>query len=283
MAKRLFLACFCLFYNLSFCQYKVICNSDTKKPVPYVNIWIDSQLGTTANEQGSFNLHDNAGNAKVRFSSVGYKDKVLNAAELKDTVFLDPEIYKLNNIDIYAQNKKSVKLGKLKNSGREVCVTPPYEMRIIGRSFMYKKEYANTKFIKSVSVKTFAEIDNGVLNLQFYSLNENGEPKDRIFNQNIIFSVSSGDNKASKIDVLKYFIEFPENGIFVAVENLLLDQNKYPLYYKTKADEVKEIIIYEPRIKVTDLSGAPDTWTFDGKTWLLNLKNHMIMQLELSN
>lgn len=283
MTKVLFLACFCLFHNLSFCQYKVICNRDTKKPVPYVNIWIDSQLGTTANEQGSFKLPNDAGNTNVRFSSVGYKDKMLNVAEIKDTVFLDPEIYELDIIDIYAHDKKSVKLGKLKNAGREVCVIPPYDMRIIGRSFMYKDEYATTKYIKSVSIKTFAEIDNGVLNLQFYSLNENGEPKERIFNQNIIFSVSSGDNKASKIDVLKYFIEFPVNGIFVAIENLLLDQNKYPLYYKTKADELKEIIIYEPRIKVSDLTGTPDTWTFDGKTWLINLKNHMIMQLELSN
>ena len=283
MIKASLFIFFLLVYNISFAQYKVVCDSNTKKPVPYVNIWIESQLGATANEQGAFSLPQEVKSGAVRFSSVGYKDKTINVQELRDTVFLDPEIYKLKNIDIYVENKKNIKVGKLKNSVREVCVTPPYDMRIIGKSFMYLDSYAATKYIKSVSVKTFAEVDNGVLNLQFYSLNEKGEPKERIFNQNIIFTVPSGDNKTTKVDVLKYYIEIPENGIFVAVENLLLDQNKFSLYYKTKADELKEIIIYEPRIKIYDITDDPGTWTFDGKTWLLNTRNSMTMQLELSN
>ena len=82
-----------------------------------------------------------------------------------------------------------------------------------------------------------------------------------------------------------YLIPFPEKGLCVGIEIMLLEQNKAALYHETKSGEMKEVIIYEPALKVSELDKDEPkrTWYNNGEKWIVYENHNLVMQLELMN
>ena len=276
---------FCIFFLSVFSQHKTILNSKTKQPVPYAGVYVTNYMGASADDRGVFTLPKLHDSTMVRLSSVGYKDLVVRSGKLADTILMDEEVYKLDEVKIYATGKKVVKVDKLKRSSIQLSMCPPYKTRFVGKTFLYNETYKETLFIKSVSIRTTSDQTNGLLNVRFFSLNDKGEPGESIYNHNNVFSVQEGEQITTKIDVSHYMIPFPEKGLCVGVETMLLEQNKVTLYYDTKAGEMKEVIIYEPALKVSELDKDEPkrTWCYNGEKWIVNEKHNLVMQLELMN
>ena len=64
-------------YSLS-AQIKGVVVDENNKPIPYVNIWIENEnIGTTSEEDGSFNLDIKNQDKNLIFSAIGFEFKSL--------------------------------------------------------------------------------------------------------------------------------------------------------------------------------------------------------------
>ena len=137
--------------------------------------------------------------------------------------------------------------------------------------------------LEKVRIKTFAELKTSQFNLQVYSLTETNQPGALLYTENILVPVKSGTH-TTEVDLTSYGIVVPENGFFVAFENLLLDTNRLELFYFLPDQLLpKSLFIYEPRFKIIPNEGINDNYYFNGVKWILNEKgNTLSMQVVLS-
>jgi len=251
----------------------IIVDKNTKNSISYANIWCDNgKLGTTATVDGKFYLTDNYCD-KITITAVGFKRKELDIKTLRDTIFLEEDYINLREVKIFNKQKLKFKLGKVKNTLYEVCVVNDYSRRTIAKFFPNKLEIEQPLFVRNIELKTYAILKNTFFNIQFFSVNENGEPNELIYTKNILCKVKSGTN-TTKIDVSDLDIELPKKGIFIAIENLLVDENKLEVKYQPNLNsaEYVTVFIFEPRIKMLENEGNEDTWTYNGETWRKNDK-----------
>ena len=101
MAIRFLLLC--LFVHGFLSGQKVyrglVLDSLTLRPLRYANfLWNDGQ-GAISNEEGGYELFlDTQDDSLIRLSHIGYRDLQLKVQDLKDTIYLSPTTYKLDEI-----------------------------------------------------------------------------------------------------------------------------------------------------------------------------------------
>ena len=81
-------------------------------------------------------------------------------------------------------------------------------------------------FLKSLLVLTKAEKGNAKFVLRFFEVNSDGSPGNDLIAQNIVVPIKKG-KKNTSIDLESYKIKVPTNGFFVAVEWLIIEDNRY--------------------------------------------------------
>ncbi len=215
----------------------VIVNSETQEPIPYVNIWIeDENIGTTSDENGVFSL--NTENTKnIIFSAIGFETAKINAENIRGKVNLKPKNIELSEVVITPQ-KRSQKLiiGKFKKSkinhyfGAGGSKTP----WIVARYFPYKSEYEATPFL---------------------------------MNKNIIGIARKGKH-ITEFDIADLQIKFPKEGFFIAVEWLVIPENRHEYSYTMKGSKKKyKGISYEPAIGTVPAPTNENTWMFVAGKW----------------
>lgn len=91
--------------------------------------------------------------------------------------------------------------------------------------FKHSKKTKTNSIIKTVVVNTNSEVEGAKMKLHFYKVNLDGSPGVEISNP-LIFECKKGRND-TEIDVEFNAISIPENGIFIAFEWLILDENSY--------------------------------------------------------
>ena len=270
---------FLLFVTTAFAQHSVIVGDDSnKQPIPYVNIWWnDGGSGGTCDINGKYSFDGSIGQ-KMTLSAVGYETRSIELSRTTDTIFLKQQVLALKEVPIRRIQHKIIKLGSLKSSNINYAVIPDYAVRIFAKKFKLPTTEANA-FLKKLSVKTQANLPQTILNVRFYSVNESGEPGDLLYHENVLMEIKKG-NHTSTIDLNDRQIEFPPTGIFIALENLLLEQNRFEISYQMESsDTLKTVSIYEPRIKMLENRNEKDTWSFDGEKWKVNEKHSISMEL----
>ena len=104
--------------------------------------------------------------------------------------------------------------------------------------------------------------------IRLYSRNEKGEPENYIFNKEIFGFVKKG-RKITEIDLSPYMITFPKNGFFIAVEWLILDENKYEYIYTLEGTKKKfNDVRYDPIFGAIDRKTDEITWFFRKGKWM---------------
>lgn len=274
--KKLLAITLLLISNLCFSQLKsVIIDSETKEKIPYVNIWVENEnIGTTSNEKGEFKLEID-GTKVILFSAIGFETKKISSDSIKNILELKPLITELNEVVIKSK-KKSQKLiiGKFKKSKINhyfACGTKPW---ITARYFKFKEEYNNTSFLNKIRLLTNSDVENSKFNIRLYGVSENGEPKDYIYDENIIGIAKKG-KKITEIDVSDLNIEFPKDGFFIAIEWLIIESNKHEYNYTMK-DSNKKLtgISYEPSIGTVPAETDENSWIFNQGKWRKIFKNN---------
>jgi hypothetical protein len=204
-----------------------IINQKDKNPIPYVNVWIENgNLGTTANEDGKFELASAKASDIFLFSALGYENKVLAFADLKELIELTPKVFELNEVKVASKKKnKELKVGIYKalrlNSFFGSGLKYP---NLIARYYPYQNSYQNTPFIKKITPYCKSNIDNAKFRLRLFEATSDGIPGFELLNTNLIITVKNGDTKPV-INLESYNIPFPENGLFVGLEFMFIESN----------------------------------------------------------
>ncbi|TRX08436.1 hypothetical protein [Flavobacterium gawalongense] len=158
---------------------------------------------------------------------------------------------------------------------------------IVARYYPFEKEYQKTPFIKILTLLTESNLKNALFNIRLYSVGEDGEPKNYIYNENIFDRAKKGNN-LTKVDISKLKIRFPEEGIFVAIEWLIIDENKYE-FISNDLGQNKESkrISYEPNIGTIPVDEDKFSWIYRNGKWKKALidtitKKYNLMAIELT-
>jgi hypothetical protein len=245
-------------------------------PVSFANIAIvESGKGTTSNNDGYFELEIDSVNISqtLNISCLSYENKRISIADLKinniNKIKLRSVSYSLPEIVINNKSensrKKSIELNKLKRSKINGLLTCDNLPKIFARYFNCKNSCFDYKIselkigfqehqIKGKSKVRIRILTRGELN--------NGPGKD-ILQENLIVYVKKGINK---IDVSKYDIHMPQEGIFIAVEWLIIEENEFEWDYIDTNEKKCTDILYGP-ILGANYRQKSQTWLYWAGEW----------------
>lgn len=233
-----------LLSNLISAQTKgVVKDSISGKPIPYVNIWVQSEnIGVSSEENGEFIINAIPKNQHLIFSSLGYETKKTLLSEAK-TVILKPIVYQLDDVVISKPKQtKQIEIGDFKNA--IYLPEPQYIPWIFAKKIDINKENPDSRFIKNITFYTHSEVDKAVFRVRIFSVNQQNMPGDDVLTEEVIVTTKKGKNKII-VELLKNKIEIPNEGIIVGFESLFLEQNKY--IQKTSKKGVT-FVNYDPHI-----------------------------------
>ncbi|ESU29902.1 hypothetical protein FLJC2902T_03820 [Flavobacterium limnosediminis JC2902] len=270
---------FLFFCNLVNAQVSVnIFNSVDKKPVAYASVWKDKNIYKTADSIGHFVLDKGDTNGEFKISAIGFHEKIFKIEKNESEIFLEPKVVQLEEVKIVKRkHKKNQKLGKAR--GGDSAYAGQYDSKSCITAKFFPNNGNMDGFLKSIKFKAGSSEGTRLLNVHFYSVDENGAPGEPLYNENLICKVKEGTRKIHfEIDDLN--IMLPEDGLFVVLETLLLEQNKQ--YYKGPGS-LPTSFIYEPYVSINFIDENFDTWFFEGDKWHKNTRFSVNMELVVSD
>jgi hypothetical protein len=235
-----------VFTNLLSAQIKgVVKDSITGKPIPYANIWVENEnIGTTCESNGEFEIKVTK-DKKLIVSSIGYNSRkcLLNS---NNEILLKQKLIELEKVTVF--NYKNLETLKVGNSEfkRTTYLQGKYP-QVLAKKFDYDSIYKRTPYIKEIEVFTQSEVKNATIKLRILLYDKITDlPIIDLVDEDIIVTVKKGRNKTI-INVSKYKIKFPEAGIVIGLESMIIDTNKYNYSYKYNGIE-NVSIVYAPAI-----------------------------------
>jgi len=222
---RLFFLVWLFAFNIVAAQIKgVVVDNVTKKPISYVSIWVENENnGTTAEENGQFQLVVSGKSKNLLFSALGYEKKIMPISdEMK--VEMTPNTIELNEVVITKKfGTRQLEIGDTESSFLEA-----YENghRIDIKFFPYLAKYKKTKFIKQVVLNTDCRILEATLKLHFYSVDQAGFPGEELLDKDFIVTVNKGVKK-TLFNLSALNLKIPKTGMFVGFERLKIEKNRF--------------------------------------------------------
>ncbi|HZW63186.1 MAG TPA: hypothetical protein VFF15_06045 [Flavobacteriaceae bacterium] len=247
-----------LFYFLAnFVQSQTrVLDRQTREPISFATVSFGNGNGTFADDEGLFlftkKLYSDVDSLHI--SSLGYKGLSIAAIHLKDTLFLDPKIDKLEEVFLRVKINRPFEEEKLKpylDDDYYKCWLPTVESEI-AVYFANKSPKKDTQ-ISSVHIPIALEsVDwkkrkkanaekksfSTLFKVNFYE-NKNNLPGENLNSQNIVFRVTEKNGDMFTLDVLPYAIYMPENGIFISIQVLGYTDKKGKLLPNKKYKEIK--------------------------------------------
>lgn len=276
--KTKILLLFMVLLNLTtFAQISgVVKNTNDQKPIPYVNIWVENEnIGTTADENGKFQIAAPA-ESQLIFNALGYENKIIKASEIDGIIFLIPKVFELEEIKVTNGKTIEKKVGSffeedVKNAFANMSSKPV----IYAKYFPYDTLYQKFPYLKNIKTHVFSYTKKTVFNIRLYTKNDDGSPGSELTNQNILVAVKKGKT-SPEINVTKLNIPFPENGLFVGLEALIIETNRYEMTHLLNPPNFKPNVKmndYSPHFNNVILKDGLYTWMYSKGKWEIVSKN----------
>lgn len=253
----------------------MIIDRETKEKIPFVNIWLENEsIGTTSDLNGAFELDIQATKVLV-FSAIGYETTRISSDSIKSIVELNPASTELGEIVVTATDHTLTQtIGEIRKSKINSYFSCGGSPWIAARYFEYNEAYSKTQFLEKVKVLTKSNIQDARFNLRLYKVDSKGKPGDYLFDKNIIGIAGKG-KKLTEVDLSELYLEFPREGLFIAIEWLIIDENAHQYLY-TKQGSAKKLegISFEPSIGTVSTDTDENSWLFIGGRWMNPPKNN---------
>ena len=220
---------FLIVTQFAFSQIRgVVKDSISGEPIPFVNIWVENEtVGTTSEADGTFFLEASK-QKNIVISVLGYERKTIKGSQIS-VVQLKPMAYDLREVVILNKKQsKQIEIGDIKNAIFQSFDNGP---KIEAKFFPYQSSYSKTKFIKEVTIFTDSRIEESTIKLHFYSVDENGYPGEELLTKDYVVTLKKGIIK-HRFNISQFDLVFPEKGMFVAYEKLLIESNKTGTKYQ---------------------------------------------------
>lgn len=248
-------------------QTKGIVVDENNLPIPYVNIWVENEnIGTSTEENGTFTIDIQDDTKILIFSVLGFETIKLKASDSKRVIMKTSSIELNEIVVVKTLGTKSLEIGTVNNGVRQAFENGP---KVDIKFFPYESRYKKTKFIKKVTLNTDSKTEEASLKIQFYKVDENGFPGEKILKKDLIVKVKNGVYKNS-FDVSNLYLKFPTNGIFVGFEKLMIENNTLE---RTSIDKNTNKTItqklYYPFVLYNYVK-SESSFTFLGGKWIAN-------------
>jgi hypothetical protein len=274
-----------LFVSTSiYSQFKGVVLDESNKPIPYVNIWVENEnIGTTSNEDGTFNIDANAEKVLV-FSAVGFEN-LKTKVKAGQNVVLQVAVQQLKEV-LIRKRTENEKIQINKFNSKEITSfhfannRPTIIAKFIRNSSVIEKH----PFLIKITFLSNCKTPTAKIKIRFYDVAIDGNPGEDYSNDNVIVSVKKGKRSVT-IDLSDKNISIPKEGLFLAFEWMIIDENKYIYNYTLDSNNVKQIgALYDPKKKIytdgqdyqpyigTLRSNEFSTWHFIGGKWNKTIK-----------
>ena len=224
-----------------------ILDSRTKKGIPFANLIFENvKIGTSADIEGGFKfaINSNLKTETVLVSCVGYEERSLKASELEGrTIFLNQKTDVLSEVMIYKMNlskkkrinpfrgKQTVGLGNFSGGAYPSALARYYER---------PKGFKNGCFLNSIEIQFFKVLGQSsqaaTFRLRILNVLEDGKPGVDLLESDIILKKPEGSRKLN-LDLSTYKLNIPEEGFFVSVEHIFIEDNKFTEAYTIKVND----------------------------------------------
>ncbi|MFD2891760.1 carboxypeptidase-like regulatory domain-containing protein [Flavobacterium chuncheonense] len=267
--NKLLVILFFIISNVLFGQIKgVVFCKNSNAPIPYVNIWIENEnIGTTSNNDGEFEIVDSRGKFLI-LSCLGYETAKIDLENVPSKIFLNPTSFTLNEVTVTrGKDKKENILGAFNNSDVRVYSASDNVPQISARLFNFDSLCVKTPYLKALKLQTYSMVKNAKFNIRFYSVGVEGQPDKLLYEKNIIGIAKKGI-KSVKIDLSDLNILFPDAGLFVGYEWLIIEENKHwiSLQPKDSNEKIKKLL-YEPRVGILPIPHNDNSWVYRSGKW----------------
>lgn len=246
-----------------FAQVKGKVIDENKQPIPFVNIWVEGEnVSTTSDIDGQFTLPLET-EKTLLFSSLGFEKKKVRSTQAS-LVQLLPTTYELGEILVLNKKEtKRIEIGQPENSIHQAFENGP---KFDAKFFPYKPTYKKNQYIKKVSVFTENALEEASIKIHFYSVNSDGLPGEELLKKDFVVSVKKGARR-TWFDLTSLNVVFPKEGLFVAIERLFIDKNKFEKTVATNdPNKTKLQRTYFPLPFYSFVEGSY-TYTFLGGKW----------------
>ncbi len=250
-------------------------DNTTKKALELVNItFLNKNIGTYTTKEGKYKIMIADTTEVLLISSLGYKTEtvLLSSLDLKRNpildIFLNPKSEELEEVVIQSTKLKytSTKtLGLHKNLKVRTGFPFGYEFSNYIENPYHKEGKLKSVIISINRKKIYDYLAN--YNIKFYEYDPiTKRPGKEIYLQNLYVEPENKTYKL-KIDVEKYLIDFPVNGICIGVEIL---NKKYP-HLNNQMDKIA------PSINFTHTDQKVLTWTrYRNKEWKIGTSKSQV-------
>lgn len=232
-----------------------IVNSLTGLPVPYATIIFKNNskpiFADYSNELGFATIQEKVVFDTICISSIGYEKSIIPKSGLSSTILLlTPIIITLKEV-VIKKGKCPILLGEFDRKIKRYLtlkvqnqITYFFENTKIDtcylQTFLFKSKKVKTKtairvhlYTKKIDTLAYKVIENGVKKTLFFTTLI---PNDEIENQEIIIHLEPNQKGIITIDLKKYDIQMPKEGLFVGIEclayfdrnNKQIDQVDFP-------------------------------------------------------
>ena len=251
-------------------------NPTDQKPIPYVNIWVENEnIGVTADENGMFTIAAPA-DSKLVFNALGYDDKTIETSKIDGIVYLIPKVFELKEVIVTNSEITERKVGSfLEENIKNAFANTSNNPLIFARYFPYDTSFQKTPYLKSIKTNVFTHTKKSIFNLRLYNKNDDGSPGSELTNQNILIETKKGKT-SPEINITKLNIPFPVNGLFVGLESLIIETNKYEMTHLLNPPNYKpneKRVHYSPHFNNVILKDGLFTWMYWKGKWEIVSKN----------
>jgi hypothetical protein len=181
----------------------------------------NNNYGTYADSLGYFKFNYSSEKDSIRITHLGYKPIMVNLNSLKNDprIYLDPNPIGLNDVVVKAtkMKRKEIKIGNLKNK-EAVWLVPSYAT--IFATYIPFPKNENNLTLNSISLKLHLTDKNYPLRIRLFNVGNDGKPSEDILKENVILKAFDkvNTNYTAVVDISKYNIKMPNEGVFVALE-----------------------------------------------------------------
>ncbi|HLW63072.1 MAG TPA: carboxypeptidase-like regulatory domain-containing protein [Flavobacterium sp.] len=215
------------------------------QPVNYTNIWVlDGSDGATTDSLGMFTISSALANDTLVFNASGYtilKEK----AEQSDTIVL--EAYEIPQPELIVYPEKYLHHTIGEPHYENMYFQPGNVPYMYGRFFENNEEVKEVQYVDRVLVYTKSAVADATIKIRLMRMDEYGCPGNDLLTEPIIANVRRG-NRKNALKVLKYNVKLPKNGIFVAVEWLITENNQFRPANFVKGEKLFEDFRYQPDV-----------------------------------
>lgn len=229
--------------NLLMAQISGVVVDENKIPLFYANIWNkDGSAGATTNIEGKFTVEKATLNDSLVVSMSGFETKILPAIE-NDTIQLISNFIADEGLVVYPEKSLRHTIG---NAGFENFFFSPGNLPwIYTKYFKNNSEIRSVQYLDKAIVYTRSNVADATFKLRIFKVDEEGKPGTDLITESIIVHVKRG-NKKNMIDLLKYNVKIPKEGVFVGIEWILAENNRIKTTTYIKGEEVFSDFKYAP-------------------------------------